>query len=89
MLDLAQDMHFANHMLRRDLRAAVYRRVCSDLYALQWLRRSVEAMSVHRPLTPEQEARKEWGRHFDASGPTPAIALLIALFKALTVNENG
>lgn len=34
LLDLAQDMHFANHMLRRDLRAAVYRRVCSDLYAL-------------------------------------------------------
>ena len=33
-LDLAQDMHFANFMLRRDLRAAVYRRVCSDLYAL-------------------------------------------------------
>lgn len=34
LLDLAQDMHFANNMLRRDLRAAVYRRVCSDLYAL-------------------------------------------------------
>lgn len=33
-LDLAQDMHFANHMLRRDLRAASYRRVCSDLYGL-------------------------------------------------------
>lgn len=34
LLDLAQDMAFANEMLRRDLRAAVYRRVCSDLYAL-------------------------------------------------------
>lgn len=34
LLDLAQDMHFANHMLRRDLRAATYRRVCGDLYAL-------------------------------------------------------
>lgn len=33
-LDLAQDMHFANHMLRRDLRAATYRRVCADLYTL-------------------------------------------------------
>jgi hypothetical protein len=33
-LDLAQDMHFANNMLRRDLRAAAYRRICSDLYAL-------------------------------------------------------
>lgn len=36
-LDLAQDMHFANHMLRRDLRASTYRRVCADLYALSWL----------------------------------------------------
>jgi len=34
LLDLAQDMDFANTMLRRDLRAAVYRRVRSDLYAL-------------------------------------------------------
>lgn len=34
LLDLAQDMHFANFMLRRDLRASVYRRVCADLYAL-------------------------------------------------------
>lgn len=34
LLDLAQDMAFANEMLRRDLRASVYRRVCSDLYAL-------------------------------------------------------
>jgi hypothetical protein len=33
-LDLAQDMHFANFMLRRDLRATTYRRVCSDLYRL-------------------------------------------------------
>lgn len=33
-LDLAQDMAYANDMLRRDLRAAVYRRVCGDLYAL-------------------------------------------------------
>lgn len=36
-LDLAQDMHFANHMLRRDLRAATYRRVCADLYVLSQL----------------------------------------------------
>lgn len=34
LLDLAQDMEFANNMLRRDLRAATYRRVCADLYAL-------------------------------------------------------
>lgn len=34
LLDLAQDMNFANEMLRRDLRASAYRRVCSDLYAL-------------------------------------------------------
>lgn len=34
LLDLAQDMDFANTMLRRDLRAATYRRVRSDLYAL-------------------------------------------------------
>lgn len=33
-LDLAQDMHFGNFMLRRDLRAATYRRVCGDLYRL-------------------------------------------------------
>lgn len=33
-LDLAQDMHAASHMLRRDLRAAAYRRICADLYAL-------------------------------------------------------
>lgn len=33
-LDLAQDMHSANHMLRRDLRAAAYRRICADLYTL-------------------------------------------------------
>jgi hypothetical protein len=33
-LDLAQDMHFANHMLRRDLRAAAYRRVCGELYGM-------------------------------------------------------
>jgi hypothetical protein len=33
-LDLAQDMSFANEMLRRDLRAATYRRVCSDLYRM-------------------------------------------------------
>lgn len=36
-LDLAQDMEFANHMLRRDLRAAVYRRVAADLYRLAWI----------------------------------------------------
>lgn len=41
VLDLAQDMRFANEMLRRDLRAAVYRRVCSDLYRL--------AFSNHEP----------------------------------------
>lgn len=34
LLDVAQDMSFANEMLRRDLRAATYRRVCADLYAL-------------------------------------------------------
>lgn len=34
LLDLAQDMNFANEMLRRDLRASVYRRVCGELYAL-------------------------------------------------------
>lgn len=33
-LDLAQDMAFANECLRRDLRAATYRRICSDLYRL-------------------------------------------------------
>lgn len=33
-LDLAQDMAFANEMLRRDLRASTYRRVCADLYRL-------------------------------------------------------
>lgn len=33
-LDLAQDMATANEWLRRDLRAATYRRVCSDLYRL-------------------------------------------------------
>lgn len=36
-LDLAQDMGFANEVLRRDLRASTYRRVCSDLYRMsQW-----------------------------------------------------
>lgn len=35
-LDLAQDMAFANEALRRDLRAATYRRVCADLYRLAW-----------------------------------------------------
>lgn len=34
ILDLAQDMSFANEMLRRDLRAAAYRRICADLYGL-------------------------------------------------------
>ncbi|TGR84592.1 hypothetical protein EN866_32825 [Mesorhizobium sp. M2D.F.Ca.ET.223.01.1.1] len=34
ILDLAQDMEFANSNLRRDLRAATYRRVCADLYTL-------------------------------------------------------
>jgi hypothetical protein len=33
-LDLAQDMHCTNHMLRRDLRAAAYRRVCGELYEM-------------------------------------------------------
>lgn len=33
-LDLAQDMGWANEVLRRDLRAATYRRVCGDLYAM-------------------------------------------------------
>ncbi len=33
-LDLAQDMNFAQDMLRLDLRAAVYRRVAADLYQL-------------------------------------------------------
>ena len=36
-LDLAQDLNFANEMLRRDLRAATYRRVCADLYRLSGL----------------------------------------------------
>lgn len=36
-LDLAQDMGFANDMLRRDLRAATYRRVAGDLYAISQL----------------------------------------------------
>jgi hypothetical protein len=36
-LDLAQDMQFANECLRRDLRAAVYRRVAADLYRLSWM----------------------------------------------------
>lgn len=36
-LDLAQDMSYANEMLRRDLRAACYRRVCGDLYRLSQL----------------------------------------------------
>jgi hypothetical protein len=33
-LDLAQDMHFSCFMLRRDLRASAFRRICADLYAL-------------------------------------------------------
>lgn len=33
-LDLAQDMHFANNMLRRDLRASAYRRTCGVLYGM-------------------------------------------------------
>lgn len=33
-LDLAQDMAFANEVLRRDLRAATYRAVCSGLYEM-------------------------------------------------------
>lgn len=35
-LDLAQDMAFANECLRRDLRAATYRRIGADLYRLAW-----------------------------------------------------
>lgn len=33
-LDLAQDLSSTNTMLRRDLRAAAYRRVCHDLYEM-------------------------------------------------------
>jgi hypothetical protein len=33
-LDLAQDMAATNEMLRRDLRAASYRRICGELYEL-------------------------------------------------------
>lgn len=36
-LDIAQDLHFANQMLRRDLRAAAYMRACNDLYRLSQL----------------------------------------------------
>lgn len=33
-LDLAQDMHSTNFMLRRDLRASAYRRIGDDLYVM-------------------------------------------------------
>lgn len=33
-LDIAQDLHFASHMLRRDLRASAYRRACAACYEL-------------------------------------------------------
>lgn len=33
-LDLAQDMAFANEVLRRDLRAATYRAICGELYQM-------------------------------------------------------
>lgn len=36
-LDLAEDMASTNEMLRRDLRAASYRRICHDLYELAQL----------------------------------------------------
>lgn len=43
-LDLAQDMATTNEMLRRDLRAAAYRRVCAELYELANLN-----VPVHNP----------------------------------------
>lgn len=53
-----------------------------------WLRKSFNSMTVTRPLTEEQDARKEWAKHFDAAGATPTIALLIALFKALASEDR-
>ncbi len=53
----------------------------------EWLKRSPSVFSVHRPLTEDQEARKEWGRHFEAVGATPAIALCLALLKALEARK--
>lgn len=44
-LDIAQDMSFANEVLRRDLRAASYRQVCSDLYRLSQLAIEIEPSS--------------------------------------------
>lgn len=49
----------------------------------QWLRKSPEAMTVYRPLTAQQDERKEWAKHHNASGATPAIALCIALLRAM------
>lgn len=48
----------------------------------EWLRKSPHSMTVYQPLTEEQDARKEWAVHHSAAGPTPAIALLLALLKA-------
>lgn len=55
-----------------------------------WLKKSFdpEVMTVVRPLTPEQDARKEWAVHHEALGATPAIALLIALFRALRSQDE-
>lgn len=51
---------------------------------LQWLRKSLDTMTVYRQFTPEQDVRKYWPEHHEAAGATPAIALLIALLRALS-----
>lgn len=46
---------------------------------LQWLRKSLNTMTVFRMPSDD----KTWATHFEETGATPAIALLIATLKAL------
>lgn len=48
-----------------------------------WLRKSETAMTVYRPLSEDQEERKEWAKHFDAAGATPPVALCLSFLKTL------
>lgn len=60
----------------------------AERLGFQWLKKSQEAMTVYRPLTPEQDERKEWAVHYGGTGATPAIALVIATLRALSQEQS-
>lgn len=55
----------------------------------EWLKKSPKVITLYRPLTEQEDTAKAWAKHIDGTGATIPLAILSALLRALTSNQEG